>query len=184
MLRIASLITFFSLLARAAEEAAAQAEPSIVYKWINFGILAVALVYLIAKFLMPVLRARAVGIEKDISASKATVAVAQAKVAELSAKLGNFETAIRNIREKAMAEREIEANRIADQTQQLLVKVSIHGQTEIANLTQTAQLQLRAFTVERAIDIARTRLASKTDPTSQNALIGAFLDDLKRQEAR
>jgi F-type H+-transporting ATPase subunit b len=184
MFRLASLFPLFALLARAAEEAEAHAEPSITYKWINFGILAVALIYLIAKFLIPVLKARSSSISNDIAQSKATVKAAEAKVAELTAKLSNFDGEIRSIREKAMAEREIEAKRIAEQTQNLLAKVASMRETEIGNLTQAAQSQLRAFTVEQAIAIAQTRLATMTDPSTQGALVTSFVNDLKRQEAR
>lgn len=184
MIRVASLLTFFVLLARAAEEAEAQAEPSIVYKWINFGILAVALIYLIAKFLIPVLKARASSISNDIAQSKETVKSAEAKVAELTSKLSNFESEIWSIREKALAEREIEGKRISEQTHTLLGKVAMMRETEIGNLTQAAQAQLRSFTVEQAILIAQTRLASMSDPATQGSLVTAFVNDLKRQEVR
>ncbi len=184
MFRLAALIPFFSLLARAAEEAEAHAEPSIVYKWINFGILIVALIYLIAKFLMPVLKARSSSISNDIAQSKATVKSAEEKVSALTSKLTNFEGEIRSIREKAMAEREIEAMRISEQSQILLAKVSSMRETEIGNLTQAAQSQLRALTVEQAITIAHARLAAMSDPATQSALVTSFVDDLKRQEAR
>lgn len=184
MFRIASLLPLFAVLARAAEEAEAHAEPSIIYKWINFGILAVALLYLIAKFMLPALKARAGSIEKDLAESKATVQAAEAKVAQLTSKLGNFEGEIRGIREKAMAEREVEGKRISEQTQALLAKVSAHRETEIGNLSQVAQSQLRAFTVEKAIELAHARLATQTDPATQGALVSAFVRDLKQQEVR
>ncbi len=184
MIRVASLMPFFALLARAAEEAESHAEPGITYKWINFGILAVALIYLIAKFLIPVLKARSASISSDIAQSKATVKSAEAKVTELTSKLSNFEGEIRSIREKAMAEREIEGKRISEQSQNFLAKVAAMRETEIGNLTQTAQSQLRAFTVEQAISIAHARLAAMSDPSTQASLVSAFVSDLKRQEAR
>jgi F0F1-type ATP synthase membrane subunit b/b' len=184
MYRFVALFPFLTFLALAAEEAEAHAEPSITYKWINFGILAVALLYLIVKYLLPVLKARAGSIEKDLAESKATVQKAEAKVAELTAKLGNFEGELRSIRERAQAERESEGKRISEQTQTFIAKVAAQRETEIGNLTQVAQSQLRAFTIEKAIEIAHTRLAQQTDPATQSALVQSFVNDLKQQEAR
>jgi len=184
MLRIAFLLPLFAILAHAAEEAEAHAEPSIIYKWINFGILAAGLLYLVAKYMIPALKARATTIERDLAESKATVEAANAKVAQLTSKLSNFEAEISGIRAKAMSEREIESKRISGQTQTLLGKVAAQRETEIGNQSQVAQSQLRAFTVEKAIEIAHAKLASQTDPATQGALVNAFVRDLKQQEAR
>lgn len=184
MRRFAFLLPMVVLVARAAEEAEAHAEPSLTYKWINFGILAAGILYLMAKFMVPALKARAGGIEKDLAESKATVDAANRKVAELTVKLGNFDSEIQEIRAKALAEREIEGKRIAEQTQTLLAKVTAHRETEIGNLSQVAQSQLRAFTVEKALEIAHARLASQTDPATQGALVAAFVRDLKQQGGR
>ena len=184
MLRFASLLPLFAFLARAAEEAEAHAEPSITYKWINFGILAVGILYLMAKFMVPALKARATGISRDLEESKAKVEAANVKVAQLTSRLSNFDAEIQGIREKAMAERELEGRRISEQTQTLLGKVAAQRETEIGNLTQVAQSQLRSFTVEKAIEIAHARLATHTDPQTQGALVNAFVSDLKKKESR
>lgn len=184
MLRIASLLPLFALLARAAEEEAAHAEPSIVYKWINFGILAVALIYLFVKFLIPVLKARSSSIEKDLAESKANVVAADAKVAALSAKLGNFDAEIQSIRDRSLAERDSEGNRISGETLNMLAKVSALRETEIGHLTNVAQFQLRSFAATKAIEIAQARLAANTDEATHSSLVQAFIEDMKQQEAR
>lgn len=184
MLRIASLLPIFALLARAAEEAEAHAEPSVVYKWINFGILAAALIYLFVKFMIPVLKSRSSFIQNDLAESKATVVAAEAKVAALTAKLGNFDAEIRGIRERSLAERDSEGKRIAEQTQNMLAKVSVLRETEIGHLTNVAQFQLRSFAATKAIEIAQARLAGQTDLLTQSSLVQAFIQDMKQQEAR
>jgi F-type H+-transporting ATPase subunit b len=171
-------------IAFAAEEGGEHHQPDMTAKWINFGILAVGIGYLIAKFLMPALAARGAAISKDLVESKATVEAAEAKVAQLTSKLSNFDAEIKSIRDKALAERESEGARIAAQTQSLLEKVAAHRQAEIDSTTQTAQSQLRAFTVEKALEIAQARLAAQTDPATQGALVTAFLNDIKNKEAR
>jgi F-type H+-transporting ATPase subunit b len=171
-------------LAFAAEDGGEHHQPDMTAKWINFGILAVGIGYLIAKFLMPALQARAAAISKDLVESKATVEAAEAKIAQLTAKLSNFDAEIQSIRDQALAEREAEGARIAAQTQSLLAKVAAHRQAEIESTTQAAQSELRAFTVEKALELAQARLSSLTDPATQGALVSAFLNDLKKKEAR
>ncbi len=182
-MRLFALLPLVALLALGAEEGG-HAEPSVTYKWINFGILAAGLLYLIAKFLVPALSARSSAIEKDLLESKSTVRDAEAKVASLTAKLGNFDGEIRGIREKAKAEQAVEGERIAAQTESLLTGVKAHRETEIGNLSQVAQSQLRQFTVDKALEIAHARLAAQTDPATQGALVNAFLGDLKKQGAQ
>jgi F-type H+-transporting ATPase subunit b len=179
------LLLFLPVLLRAAEEHGADHGSSeLTYKWINFAILAVALLYLMAKFLFPALKARSNAIHQDLSESAVAVEKANARVAQLTAKLNQFDGELSEMRAKAMAEREIEGQRIAAQTAGLLDKVAAQRETEIQNLTQAAQGQLRQFTVEKAIELAQSRLAAQTDPATQSALVAAFLNDLKKQEAR
>lgn len=184
MLRLVSLLGVMVLAAFGAEEGGAHAQPDVMYKWINFGILIVGIIVLLVKFAVPALKERATGIERDLVDSKSTVASAEAKVAELTRKLGNFDGEIADIRSKAKAEREVEGARIQQQTASMLSKVSENRENEVKSLAAAAQSQLRAFTVEKALEIAHQRLASQTDPSTQGALVTAFLNDLKRQEAR
>ena len=153
MLRIASLLPMFALLAQAAEEAEAHGDPLLTYKWINFGILAASLIFLFAKFGIPELKARLGSIETDLADSKAKVVEADAKVAALTAKLGNFENEIRGIRERSLAERDSEGMRIAEQTKAMLATVAAVRETEIGHLTNVAQSQLRSFAAAKAIEI-------------------------------
>ncbi len=177
------LIFLTPLFALAAEEGD-HASSELTYKWINFAILAAALGYLIVKYMLPALRTRASVIHQDLAESAATVKQAEAKVAELTARLGNFDGEIREIREKAMAEREAESSRISAQTAALLAKVASHRENEIANQTQVAQAQLRVFTANKALELAQARLATQTDPATQGALVNAFVEGLKQQEVR
>ena len=152
----------------------------LIYKWINFGILAAAIAYLVGKFMVPVLKARGAAIGKDLADSKATVESAQARVSALTARLSNFDGEIQEVKSRSLAEREIEAKRIAAQTQELLAKLAAHRETEISNATQTAQAQLRSFTAAKAIDIAEARFKQQPSPD----LVQAFVADLKNREAR
>ncbi|WP_031500251.1 hypothetical protein [Bryobacter aggregatus] len=179
---------YFLLLApallRAAEEAGAAHAENITYKWINFGILAAGIAFLVVKFILPILKARSEAIGKDLADSKATVQAADAKVRELTAKLTHFDQEIGEIRDRALAEREVEAKRIQAQTQSLLAKLSENGATEIGNATQVAIAELRAFTARKAIEIAEARFKNESNPETQGALVQAFVSDLKAKEAR
>jgi F-type H+-transporting ATPase subunit b len=180
MLRLSLFL--FPLLAFAAEEGD-HAASELTYKWINFAILAAALGYLIVKYMLPALKTRASVIQQDLAESAATVQKAEAQVAQLTARLGNFDGEIASIRSKAMAEREAEAKRIAAQTEALLAKVHAQREVEISNYTQVGEAQLRAFTIEKALELAQSRLATQTDPATQGALVTAFVAGLARQEA-
>ncbi|MFN7542847.1 MAG: hypothetical protein ACK5TN_08645 [Acidobacteriota bacterium] len=173
------------LLLRAAEEHGGEhASTELTYKWINFAILAAGLLYLMAKFLFPALKARSNEIHQDLAESAVAVEKANARVGQLTGKLSRFDSELAEMRTRAMAEREVEARRIAGQTASLLEKVAAQRETEIHNLTQAAQGQLRRFTVDKALEIAQGRLTGQTDPATQSGLVTAFINDLKKQGAR
>ncbi len=167
-----------------AAEEAEHGSSELTYKWINFAILAAAIGYLIVKFMLPALRTRASVIQQDLAESAATVKKAEDQVSQLTAKLNNFDAEIAEIRTRSVAEREAEAQRIAAQTEAMLGKVRAQQEYEISSYAQVGESQLRAYTIEKALELAQARLAAQTDPATQGALVNAFVADLARQEAR
>lgn len=180
-----TLFLLLPVLVQAAEEHGADhASSELTHKWINFGILAAGLLYLMAKFMFPALKARSSAIHQDLAESAAAVQRAEAQVAQLTAKLGNFEGELSEMRAKAMAERDREGKRTSEQSASLIEKIVVQREQEIRNLTQAVEKQLRQYTAEKAIELAQAKLATQTDPATQGALVAAFIRDLKKQEAR
>lgn len=186
MPRTSFLLLFTPLLALAAEEHGEHAggDPLLSYKWINFAILAACIGYAVVKYLIPMLAERSAGIQKDLAESRSAVAEAEARIKNLESKLGNFDGELRSIRERMAAERDAEAKRIAGQTANLLDKLNQQKANELANLTKVAEAQLRAFTAEKALELAGARLSATGQDDAQHRLVAAFVADLKQLETR
>lgn len=183
--RFITVLSLSAMLALAAEEGGhGGGDPLISYKWVNFGILALCLIYAVVKYLVPMLNERAAEIQKDLAESRANVAQAEARIKDLEAKLGNFEGELQSIRARVAQEREAEAKRIADQTKNLLEKLQQQMSNEIASETKLIEQQLRAFTARKALELAEARLAAQQDVASQQNLVASFVNDLKQVEGR
>jgi F-type H+-transporting ATPase subunit b len=159
-------------------------DPLISYKWINFAIFAACIGYAIVKYLLPMLTERAAEIEKDLAVSRANVAEADSRIKNLESKLGNFEGELQSIRARVAEEREAEGKRIAQQTANLLEKLQQQRQNEILSETKLIEQQLRAFTAQRALEIAQAQLAARQDEATQHSMVAGFVKDLKQVGAR
>ncbi len=186
MSRSTPFLLLLPTLALAAEDHGAHGggDPLLSYKWVNFAILAACLAYAVVKYLLPMLSERSAGIQKDLAESRSAVAEAESRIKNLEAKLGNFDGELKSIRERMAQERETEAKRIAEQTVNLLEKLSNQKNNELANLTKVAEQQLRAFTADKALELAQARLSAAGQADAQQTLVAAFVDDLKKLEAR
>jgi F-type H+-transporting ATPase subunit b len=172
-----------ALLAAAEEHDAHGGDPLLMYKWINFAILAVGLGILISRTLLPALKARSAAIARELEASRESVKQAEAQIAALEAKLKNFDAELEALRQQSASEREREAHRIAEQTKTLLAKMEAQRQLEIESATKLASHELRRFTVTEALALAEARLRTSVDAGAQGQLVNTFIEDLKKVEA-
>lgn len=167
----------------AAEEGHGGGDPLLPYKWINFAILAVLLLFAVVRYLLPMLNERSAAIQKDLAASREQVAQAEARIRELEAKLSNFDQELASIRTRMSEEREAEAKRISAQTAALLEKVQAQYALEVANTAKVAEQNLRAFTAEKALELAEARLRAEQSSSAQGGLVDSFVQDLKKVSA-
>lgn len=186
MNRLLILFPLFLGLLQAAEEHEAHGggDPRLTYSWINFAILVVALAVLISKTLMPALKARSAQITHDLESAKQAVKKADEKIAGLEAKLKNFDGELASLRAQSTAEREREAKRISAQTNATLAKLEAMRENEIANATKLAEHELRTRAIQHALALAEERLQAGEGQQANAQLVGAFLNDLKKVEAR
>ena len=79
-------------------------DPQLVYKWVNFAILAGGLGFLVIKVGMPALKAQQKSILESLNQAAGRAEAAQQKAAEVEKQLAGLETAVAAIRAKAEAE--------------------------------------------------------------------------------
>jgi F-type H+-transporting ATPase subunit b len=178
---VCGAMLLLSSAARAAEEggsngAAASTE---IFKWINFAIVAGALIWVFAKKLPPVFRANAEKIGSAISNATAAKAEADRQLKDAEQRLARLEQEVRGLREEAKREAAAEAERIRGLAKSDAEKVAIAAKAEIEAAERAARIELKALAAKLAVDGAESLLAKQLTPQTQESLIAGFVKSLQ-----
>jgi F-type H+-transporting ATPase subunit b len=181
--QVTSALVFFlcgALNAHAAEEAAAATErASEIFKWINFAIVAGAVLWLFGKVLPPIFRKNADKISSAIASATAAKAAADAQVREAETKLARLQQEIAELRTVAGREDAGEAERIRALAKSDARKISVAANAEIEAAERAARLELKAIAAKLAVDGAESLLVKQLTPQAQESLVSAFLKSLE-----
>jgi F-type H+-transporting ATPase subunit b len=162
-----------------ATQEAHHAEPDMTgWKWANFAILAFALGYLAVKQGGPFFASRSVEIRKGIEDAQKLRADAEARAAEMDARLANLGVEVEAMRKAAKDEAAQEGARIRQETERELAKIQTNADQEIANALKTAQMELKSYSAQLAVDLARKKVRDRMTPADQDSLVQAFTADL------
>jgi len=178
---VCSAMLFLSLSVHAAEESAGahSAAPTELFKWINFAILAAALIWLFGKMLPPVFRARTEKISSTISKATAAKAEADRKLREAEQHLARLEEEVRTLRQQAQKDAAAEAERIRALAKSDAERIAVAAKSEIQAAERAARIELKALAAKLAVDGAESLLAKQLTPQTQDALIEGFVKTLQ-----
>ncbi|GAA3757859.1 ATP synthase F0 subunit B [Terriglobus aquaticus] len=142
------------------------------FNWLNFAVLAGAILYALAKALPKTFRARTEGIQKHIVDARVATDAANARLSAVEARLSKLDDEIASIRaesERESAEEEARTKQhIAEETERILKS----AEQEIAAASAQAQRNLRAYAAGVAVDRAASRL--EISDADDRALIQNF----------
>lgn len=184
------LIPLFAIGTVLAQEAAEHktgepaGNPDELWKWANFGILAVGLGYLMAKNLPPLFTSRTKEIQKGISESQQMKQDAERRAAEMDARLAALGADIEKFRVESGAEMRREGERIARETAAQIRKIEDQAAVEIDTAGKTARRQLKEYAAKLALGLAEERLRARMDNATESALVDNFVRDLERQNTQ
>jgi F-type H+-transporting ATPase subunit b len=178
---VCGAMLLLSSAARAAEESGSNgaAAPTEIFKWINFAIVAGALIWVFAKKLPPVFRANAEKIGSAISNATAAKAEADRQLKDAEQRLARLEQEVRGLREEAKREAAAEAERIRGLAKSDAEKVAIAAKGEIEAAERAARIELKALAAKLAVDGAESLLAKQLTPQTQESLIAGFVKSLQ-----
>lgn len=178
---VCGLSLFFAVAAFAAEAGGADsaARTTEIFKWINFAIVAIAVVWLFAKILPPSFRSNAENIGSAITKATAAKAEADRLLKDAEQRLSRLEEEVKGIRNEAAKEAAAEAERIRAGAKSDIEKVALAAKAEIAAAERAARLELKVLTARLAVDQARTLVAKQLTPQTQDALVAGFLESLQ-----
>jgi F-type H+-transporting ATPase subunit b len=181
---IASAVTaalFLTLAAHAAEEGgAAGAETATeIFKWINFAVVAGALLWVCLKKAPGFFRGRAEAISSAITKAGSTKAFADAQLREAETKLANLDKEVAELRAFAEREAAAEVERIRLATRSDLEKIAAAAKAEVEAAERAARLELKALAAKLAVDGAEALLVKQLNAQAQAGLISNFVKSLE-----
>jgi F-type H+-transporting ATPase subunit b len=167
--------------ARAAEEggSAAMETATEIFKWINFAIVAGAIIWVFAKALPPKFRSHAESISSAIAKANSVKAEADRQLRDAQSKLQNMQREVEGLRAYADRESAAETGRILALTAAETQKIAEAGQAEIRAAERAARLELKRLAARRAVDGAESLLVKQLTPAAQAALVESFMKSLE-----
>lgn len=156
----------------------ANAHANELFKWINFALVALGLIWVFGKLLPPIFRKRSDEIGAAIKKATAAKAEADRMLGEAEQKLAKLEQEIAQLRVVAQREAAAEAERIRNATLSDAQKIEAAAAAEIEAAERAARLELKALAANLAVDSAESQLAKQLTPQAQEALVSAFVKGL------
>ncbi|HKW34620.1 MAG TPA: hypothetical protein VJN92_16540 [Candidatus Acidoferrum sp.] len=172
---------FLTLTAHAAEEGgAAGAETATeIFKWINFAIVAGALLWVCLKKAPGFFHGRAEAISSAITKAGSAKAAADAQLREAETKLANLNKEVAELRVFAEREADAEVERIRLATRSDLEKIAAAAKAEIGAAERAARLELKALAAKLAVNGAEALLVKQLNTQAQAGLISNFVKSLE-----
>ena len=166
---------------RAAEEGgnAATETAAVIFKWINFAIVAGLIVWVFGKKLPPAFRARAEAVSSAITSATSAKAAADAQLRDAETRLSNLQKEVAELRALAEKEATAEVERLRAATQSDAQKIAAAAKAEIEAAERAARLELKALAANLAVDGAESLLAKQLTPKAQESLISSFVKSLE-----
>ena len=144
------------------------------WKIATFAVLAGALGYAAAKNGGPFFRSRTAEIQQGINDSRKMREEAEARAANMEARMANLGAEIEHLRKTARAEAEAEAQRIRQETQRDLARVQEQADQEMESAVKAAQMTLRQHAASLAVSLARQKAEGRITEANQDHLVRTF----------
>jgi F-type H+-transporting ATPase subunit b len=150
----------------------------LLWQVLNFLILAGLIGWMAVKQGGPLLAARAKEIGDGLAAGEKAKSEADARAAQVQAKLANLEKDVAALRISGKEECEHEADRIRRETQTEIARIRTQADDEIESSGKHARMEIQHAAVRMAIELAETKVRTRMSPQIQASLLQGFLKDL------
>ena len=141
------------------------------WKFLNLAIFVTLIIYFVKKPLTEAFKAKRDAIRADLIKAEEEKKAALARFTTAEAKLASLDNERQLILNKAKAEADAEAQRIAETAKSEVSKLQDQTSGEITRLTQLANLELKRFSAEESIRLAEEKLRSRIDANTDSNLV-------------
>ena len=149
------------------------------WKIVNLVIFLGVMVFLVRKPFSQAMIDRRDSIKSELTRAKAEKEAAEAKLREIQGRFNRLEQEIAEIRDKAEKEAQAEYSRLTKQTQEEAERLRLVANREIEGATKAAQMQLKKFAAEKAVEMAETLIRKELKPEDNARLVNDFAKELE-----
>ena len=163
-------------------EAAAEGEGhghEAVYRWINFALLAGGLFYVLRKPAAAFFSDRSASIKKGLEEGRKALDASQAQLKTVEEKLERLDSEIAEFKLAAAREMGAERERMRQATAQEAEKLLQAARSQMDTATRAAQLELRLYASQLAVELAEELVRHQLDDASRQRLVAQFLAKLE-----
>lgn len=173
---IASLYTL-ALLAAAAEGGGSSI-PEWVPKTFNLALVLGFIYMVIRKPMATFFETRRAAIVSDLEQAKRDKEAAEARLAEVDARLSRLAAEQTEIRAEAEREAEAEAQRVAVRAEEDARKIAETAEREIGGALKTARADLQRFAAEKATELAEGMIRAEMTDEDRKRMVVQYADEL------
>jgi len=154
------------------------------YRIINFVIMAAALVYFLRQPLKDFFADRTDEIRRGLEEGRKALAAAEARMAEVEAKLNNLSSEIAAFKVESERAMEAERERLKQSAETEASRLMEFAQTQIESATRAAKAELKRYAAGQAVELAETMIRQRLDDPARRGLVERFVRDLKNPEVQ
>ena len=150
-----------------------------IFEWINAGIIILAIVIPLAKFLPKVIRKRSITLSHNLETARKTTADANTRLSAVEAQMSRLDEEIAKIRAQVEDESKQDEVRIKATMEEERARIVAASEQEISAAAAHAQRSLRHFAADLAIERAVRQL--DLTPDTDRALIAEFVREAQNE---
>ncbi|NNF00147.1 MAG: ATP synthase F0 subunit B [Pyrinomonadaceae bacterium] len=148
------------------------------WRFINLGIFVAIVIYLVRKPVSQAFKDKREAIRADLIKAEEERQAAITELGEVEAKLAGLESEKTSLIERAKAESEEEAKRIAEDAVSDAERIRNQAENEVKRKAQLAELKLRRFSAEESIRLAEERIKQAMNPQKDAELVNANIQSI------
>ncbi len=165
----------------ASPEETREAEKSnheLIFKIVNFLILAGALGFVLRKPLAEFFTQRSAAIRKSLDEGRKALEVSETRLRAVEQKLTQLEQEIRAFKEAAAQEMVIEHERLRQSTAEEAQKILDSARAQVEASTRAGLVELKVYAAEQALRLAEDLIRRRLDDPTRRRLVGRFVEQL------
>ena len=180
----APLVTWAQGKETPAKEENSEPPHELLYKIINFAILAGGLGYILRKPTAEFFSSRSASIQKSLDAGRKALEASQAQLKLVEEKLKGLEAEIAAFKSSALKEMEAERQRMQQAGAEEAARIleSARNQTSVA--VRAAKLELKRYAAQKSVTLAEELIRTRLDDLTRKQLVTQFVATIESKERK